>query len=253
VSLSDELRASLDLALAFAGELEGEIGDELLLTVGEPCSSVAEVLADGPARVVATRVEGARHAGVVALVMLGPFAEIVERGASDEILLTAAAPPLEAVVRALSGLAHVDFEIEGTAETDVAGFDSDVFGLDAVVYPILDGADAVACLVVAVDATSAGTAGSDDARNGVASALPSSFVLADVEMGVTAELGRCQMSVRELLSITPGAVIDLDRTAGSPVDVLVNGTLIARGEVVVIDEEFGIRISEIVPKGAQVR
>jgi len=71
-------------------------------------------------------------------------------------------------------------------------------------------------------------------------------LLADVEMGVTAELGRRRMAVRELLSLTPGAVIELDRAAGSPVDVLVNGTLIARGEVVVIDEEFGIRISEIV-------
>ena len=74
-------------------------------------------------------------------------------------------------------------------------------------------------------------------------------MLADVEMGVTAELGRCRMTVRELLSLTPGAVIDLDRAAGAPVDVLVNGTLIARGEVVVIDEEFGIRISEILQSG----
>ena len=59
-------------------------------------------------------------------------------------------------------------------------------------------------------------------------------------MGVTAELGRCHMSIREVLSLTPGAVIDLDRAAGAPVDVLVNGTVIAHGEVVVIDEEFGI-------------
>jgi flagellar motor switch protein FliN/FliY len=71
-------------------------------------------------------------------------------------------------------------------------------------------------------------------------------LLRDVEMGVTAELGRTRMTVRSLLELTPGSVIELDRAAGSPVDVLVNGTLIARGEVVVIDEEFGIRISEIV-------
>jgi flagellar motor switch protein FliN/FliY len=76
------------------------------------------------------------------------------------------------------------------------------------------------------------------------------FVLADVEMGVTAELGRCRMSVRELLALTPGAVIDLDRAAGAPVDLLVSGTLIARGEVVVIDEEFGIRISELLNTSA---
>lgn len=71
-------------------------------------------------------------------------------------------------------------------------------------------------------------------------------VLHDVALGVTAELGRTTMRVREVLTLAPGSVIELDRAAGSPVDVLVNGTLIARGEVVVIDEEFGIRITEVV-------
>lgn len=71
-------------------------------------------------------------------------------------------------------------------------------------------------------------------------------LLRDVEMEVTAELGRTRMTVRELLSLAPGAVVELDRTAGSPADVLVNGTLLARGEVVVVDEDFGIRITEIV-------
>lgn len=71
-------------------------------------------------------------------------------------------------------------------------------------------------------------------------------LLHDVEMAVTVELGRTRMAVRELLALAPGSVVELDRAAGSPVDVLVNGKLIARGEVVVIDEEFGIRISEIV-------
>jgi flagellar motor switch protein FliN/FliY len=75
---------------------------------------------------------------------------------------------------------------------------------------------------------------------------PTFDLLHDVEMEVTAELGRTRMSVRELLSLTPGAVIELDRAAGGPADLLVNGRLIARGEVVVIDENFGIRITEIV-------
>ena len=70
-------------------------------------------------------------------------------------------------------------------------------------------------------------------------------LLGDVEMGVTAELGRTELTVRDVLGLTPGSIIELDRAAGSPVDVVVNGTLIARGEVVVIDEEFGIRITEI--------
>jgi flagellar motor switch protein FliN/FliY len=69
--------------------------------------------------------------------------------------------------------------------------------------------------------------------------------LAGVEMAVTAELGRAQLSVSELLNLRAGSVIELDRAAGSPVDVLVNGTLIARGEVVVVDEEFGVRLTEV--------
>ena len=79
-------------------------------------------------------------------------------------------------------------------------------------------------------------------------------LLGNIEMEVTAELGRARMPVRQLLSLTPGTLVELDKTAGSPVDLLVNGTLIARGEVVVIDEEFGIRISEIVdPAGDGAR
>ena len=63
-------------------------------------------------------------------------------------------------------------------------------------------------------------------------------LLRDVMMGVSVELGRTRMTVRELLALTPGAIVELDQAAGAPVDLLVNGTLIARGEVVVIDEEF---------------
>jgi flagellar motor switch protein FliN/FliY len=54
------------------------------------------------------------------------------------------------------------------------------------------------------------------------------------------------MTVRDLLALAPGSVVELDRVAGSPVDLLVNGTLIARGEVVVVDDEFGVRITEII-------
>ena len=54
------------------------------------------------------------------------------------------------------------------------------------------------------------------------------------------------MHMRELLSLAPGSIVELDRLAGSPIDVLVNGKTVARGEVVVVDEEFGIRIVEIV-------
>lgn len=87
---------------------------------------------------------------------------------------------------------------------------------------------------------------------GSASPVHSLRLLHDVEMDVTVELGRTRMSVRNILGLTPGSVIELDRAAGAPVDLLVNGTLIGRGEVVVIDEEFGVRISEIVGRAGEL-
>jgi len=89
-----------------------------------------------------------------------------------------------------------------------------------------------------------GLAGADGAPAG--SGPGSLSLLHDVEMTVTVELGRTTMALRDVLALTPGSVVELDRSAGSPVDLLVNGTLIARGEVVVIDEEFALRVTEIV-------
>jgi flagellar motor switch protein FliN/FliY len=91
--------------------------------------------------------------------------------------------------------------------------------------------------------------GSDDIAT---SALGPLNVLQNVEMNVTVELGRTTMPIRELLALKPGMVVEIDRAAGAPIDVLVNGRLIALGEVVVIDEEFGIRITDIVSNGEAI-
>ena len=74
-------------------------------------------------------------------------------------------------------------------------------------------------------------------------------VLYDVEMTLTVEIGRAKLPVRQVLELVPGAVIELDRVAGSPADLMVNGRLIARGEVVVVDEDYGLRVTEIVDLG----
>ncbi|ROS25771.1 flagellar motor switch protein FliN [Cellulomonas sp. PhB150] len=71
-------------------------------------------------------------------------------------------------------------------------------------------------------------------------------MLYDVEMTLTAEIGRTTLPVRQVLELTPGTVLELDRAAGAAADVMVNGRLIARGEVVVVDEAYGIRVTEIV-------
>ena len=64
-------------------------------------------------------------------------------------------------------------------------------------------------------------------------------------MTLAVEIGRTRMSVRELLAIEPGAVVELDRAVGTPADVLLNGRLIAHGEIVVVDQEFAVRITRI--------
>ncbi|PZF59649.1 flagellar motor switch protein FliN [Curtobacterium sp. MCSS17_008] len=67
----------------------------------------------------------------------------------------------------------------------------------------------------------------------------------NVEMTLTVEIGRTRMSVRDVLGMEPGAVVELDRSAGSPADVLLNGRLIAHGEVVVVDQDYAVRITKI--------
>lgn len=71
-------------------------------------------------------------------------------------------------------------------------------------------------------------------------------MLLDIPLKVTVELGRTKQKVEEILDLSPGSIIELDKLAGEPVDVLVNNKLIAKGEVVVIDENFGVRVTDIV-------
>lgn len=88
-----------------------------------------------------------------------------------------------------------------------------------------------------------GTAGSVSAPS--VGSVGNMRLLYDVEMTLTAEIGRAKLPVRQILDLTPGAIVELDRVAGSPADLMVNGHLVARGEVVVIDEDYGLRITEI--------
>jgi flagellar motor switch protein FliN/FliY len=75
----------------------------------------------------------------------------------------------------------------------------------------------------------------------------------DIPVTLSMELGRARMSIRELLQLSQGSVVKLDRPAGEPLDVLVNGCLIARGEVVVVNDRFGVRITDIVSPTERVK
>ena len=71
-------------------------------------------------------------------------------------------------------------------------------------------------------------------------------IIMDVQLEVTVELGRTTKKIKDILEFVPGTIIELDKLAGEPIDILVNGKFVAKGEVVVIDENFGIRITDII-------
>ena len=88
--------------------------------------------------------------------------------------------------------------------------------------------------------------------NGQAGDLSQIDLLLDISLQVTVELGRAKMKIADILGLRNGSVIELDRLAGEPADILVNGTLIARGEVVVVDEKFGVRVIEVVSRARRI-
>lgn len=75
----------------------------------------------------------------------------------------------------------------------------------------------------------------------------------DIPVGVTVEIGRTKMTIRNLLQLNQGGIVALDRLAGEPLDVLVNGTLVAHGEVVVVNDKFGVRLTDIVSKAERIK
>ena len=78
-------------------------------------------------------------------------------------------------------------------------------------------------------------------------------VILDVPVTLSMEIGRTQINIRNLLQLNQGSVVELDRFAGEPLDVLVNGTLIAHGEVVVINDKFGIRLTDVISLSERVK
>lgn len=78
-------------------------------------------------------------------------------------------------------------------------------------------------------------------------------VILDIPVTLSMEVGRTQISIRNLLQLNQGSVVELDRLAGEPLDVLVNGTLIAHGEVVVVNEKFGIRLTDVMSATERIK
>jgi flagellar motor switch protein FliN/FliY len=111
---------------------------------------------------------------------------------------------------------------------------------DAVVYEQLDQSPEPAVPAPGAQEPAAGS-------NGIAQDPDADLRrLSDVPMELSVEIGRTHMTVGETLGLRAGSIVTLERLAGEPVDLLVNGTPIARGEVVVVDEQFGLRVTEVI-------
>ena len=78
-------------------------------------------------------------------------------------------------------------------------------------------------------------------------------VILDIPVTLSMEIGRTQVSIQELLQLAKGSVVELDRMVGEPLDVLVNGTLVARGEVVVVNDKFGVRLNDVISPADRVQ
>lgn len=78
-------------------------------------------------------------------------------------------------------------------------------------------------------------------------------VIMDIPVDLSMEIGRTKISIRNLLQLNQGSIVELDRLAGEPLDVMVNGTLIAHGEVVVVNERFGIRLTDVISPAERVK
>ena len=208
------------------------------LTAGTPTESAAGLAIAGQA--VCARFAGAAE-GEIVVVVAQDLVDALKNSPLGELDLTKAIQP--ALTAAVGTFGPVVLDPAKAIEPQLA-FDG-LAGKGTPTYvPLADGESVAAVLAIVV--TNRPGVPKPQPRSGTSRGMD---LLHGVEMEVTAELGRTRMTVRDLLSLAPGAIVELDRAAGSPADLLVNGRLIACGEVVVIDENFGLRITEIMTTG----
>lgn len=125
------------------------------------------------------------------------------------------------------------------ASQDLPADEADFGGLDETPEPAAP-APAIGMVdLPSFDAPAAEVGGGPDGATGMGR-------VRDIPLEVTVELGRTRLLIRDILDLSPGSIIELDKIAGEPVDLFANGLLVARGEVIVIDDNFGVRVTEII-------
>ena len=226
---------ALDLLAAAGGAVAATLASGEPLRPGEPTRDAAATELDGVA--VIAPFSGSAEGELLLVVDAELGNALRESGMGPLEVLPALAPALEAAAAAMGSI------VLGPAQE-----------LDAklALRRVLARADAAALPLHGVSAVRAAVAVGIDTQAEpvpVAATRPAAErldLLRGVEMDATAELGRARMTVNDLLSLRTGTVIELDRGAGAPADLYVNGRLIARGEVVVVDENYGLRITHVV-------
>jgi flagellar motor switch protein FliN/FliY len=219
------------------------------LTAGEPSPEPSPAQLPDPAGAAIIGTFGGGVEGKVLLVVAQDLVDALEGTPFGKLEPhKALRPALDTLAEALGG--RLDGEPSPTQVEDCL----DVLAGGAIVMvPLMTGDTVGALLALSLTAVPEPAEAAPAAGATTAASAARSWgidMLRDVEMEVTCELGRTRMTVRQLLALAPGDVVELDRLAGAPADLLVNGTLLARGEVVVVDESFGLRITEIVTRDA---
>lgn len=220
-----------------AATVAGTLAASEPLTAGRPTGD-ADIWEDG-GQAVLVGFTGS-SAGELVLAVDPEFADALGNSTLGPLDLAAAlAPTLEALALAIGPV------VLGPAQVLDArlGLHRALGHGDAGIVPLLGAERVRAAVAIGLDTAPAAAAQTSAVQEVTDDRLN---LLRGVEMEATAELGRARMTVNDLLSLRNGAVIELDRVAGSPADLYVNGRLIARGEVVVVDENYGLRITHVV-------
>lgn len=236
------------------GVLERKAVDALLAVLPLPGVTHAEIARDLSGSAAAAA--GAAMSAAVLASFVGVRSAELALAVLDANALQSAAgsdSPLVSIADVLrpSFDAAADTLGSGLLGASTMGDATPLFGDDdAVVFELLngtgDGAVTVGWFAVRVrDAVIAHTSANEASAVSDADVVGKLGRINNVEMALTVELGRTRMTVRDVLSIEPGAVIELDRSAGAPADVLLNGRLIAHGEIVVVDQDYAVRITRI--------
>lgn len=246
-----ELAATAEPISALATRLVAALAPDL--AVGEAHDGhdlAAPLVPEGPSSAVSANLVGpeGQWAGRVVIAMLdstgAPLVEGTEPAAGLADALTASLAALDPV----AGDLLADQLVVADAAAALAGIRRDG-DPDPVIVPLTDGTNHVGTVAVLLASHASAAAEMPplpDAPPVVDRPSRSIATLGEVALSVTVELGRTELPLRALLGLHPGAVIQLDRAVSAPVDIYANGTRIGRGEMVVVDTDYGVRITELV-------